>query len=228
MILLIIIIFYINTFYNLVKYNNLYYPYISNDGGTVCITIIKNIPYIFAFFTLVLIIVILVARYAPTEFEGYRNYFNIDNTIVGDINETININILHLYITLLIVFIFIAYFISTSICDKYIYTHPQKAKELAKINLNLSRGYLIITIFLTYLLFNIMNILLSFADNRYPKLNNNNYKDIIEKNYNKVLKDYEKLKNENILYSCYTDSFTSRPAEHAGLDIMYFKDKRRK
>ena len=56
MILLIIIIFYINTLYNLIKYNNLYYPYISNDGGTICITIIKNIPYIFAFLTLVLIL----------------------------------------------------------------------------------------------------------------------------------------------------------------------------
>jgi hypothetical protein len=232
MILLIIIIFYINTFYNLVKYNNLYYPYISNDGGTVCITIIKNIPYIFAFLTLVLIIVILVARYAPTEFVGYRNYFNIDNPVVSDFNTTFNINILYNYVMFVIGLIFIVYFISTYMCNRYIYTYPQKAIELAKINQNMSAGYLIITILLTYLLFNIMNILLSFADNRYPKLTNNNYKDIIEKNYKQVLIDNIELKRENILYSCYTNDLSTLDITQAktkggyGHDIIYSKDNK--
>jgi hypothetical protein len=219
MILLIIIIFYINTFYNFIKYNNLYYPYISNDGGTTAITIIKNIPYIFAFLTFVLIIVIIAARYAPTETEGYRNYFNTDNPAIGEIHF-LNINNMYYNALYILALIFIVYYISTSLCNPYIYTYPQEANKLAIINQNMTMGYLIITIMLTYLLLNIMNILLSFADNKYPKLNNNNYKDIILKNYHNVLNNTldaptdDKGKNanlftrENILFRCYTNSFT--------------------
>ena len=218
MILLIIIIFYINTFYNFIKYNNLYYPYISNDGGTMAITIIKNIPYIFAFLTLVLIIAILIARYAPTETEGYRNYFNTDNPAIGEIHF-LNINDMYNNVLYILALTFIVYYISTSLCNPYIYTYPQEANKLAIINQNMTMGYLIITIMLTYLLLNIMNILLSFADNKYPKLNNNNYKDIIFKNYHNVLNNTldaptdDKGKNanlftrENILFRCYTNSF---------------------
>jgi len=231
MILLIIIIFYINTFYNLIKYNNLYYPYISNDGGTICITIIKNIPYIFAFLTLVLIIVTLVARYAPTETEGYRNYFNIDNLVVSDFNKVLNINSIYNYIQLIIVTIFFVYYFSTSMCDKYIYTYPLEANKLAIINQNMSFGYLIIIILLTYLLLNIMNILLSFTDNKYPKLNNNNYRDIITKNYKQVINKTGELKRENILFNCYTNALSLEDVATAkskgyGHDIIYAKDNK--
>ena len=234
MILLIIIIFYINTLYNLIKYNNLYYPYISNDGGTICITIIKNIPYIFAFLTLVLIIVTLVARYAPTETEGYRNYFNIDNPVVSDFDKVLNINGIYNYILLTIATIFLAYYFSTTMCNKYIYTYPLGANKMAIINQNMSMGYLIITILLTYLLLNIMNILLSFADNKYPKLNNNNYRDIITKNYKQVLNKNSELTKEKVLSGCYTYVFTESDVETAktkgsngyGHDIMYSKDKK--
>ena len=225
MILLIIIIFYINIYYNLIKYNNLYYPYISNDGGTICITIIKNIPYIFAFLTLVLIIVTLIMRYAPTETEGYRNYFNIDNPVVSDFNKLLNINSLYNYIMLVIVIIFFVYYFSTTWCNNYIYTYPVGVNKLATINQNMSMGYMIITILLTYLLLNIMNIILSFSDNKYPKLNNNNYRDIITKNYKQVLNENIELKRENILLSCYTNTISTRPDLHTGLDIMYSDKK---
>jgi len=231
MILLIIIIFYINTLYNLIKYNNLYYPYISNDGGTICITIIKNIPYIFAFLTLVLIIVTFVARYAPTESVGYRNYFNIDNPVVSDFDKVLNINGIYNYILLTIATIFLAYYFSTTMCNKYIYTYPLGANKLAIINQNMSMGYLIITILLTYLLLNIMNILLSFADNKYPKLNNNNYRDIITKNYKKVLIENVELKREKVLADCYTNTLSKNDVVTAktngyGHDIMYSKDNK--
>ena len=231
MILLIIILFYINTLYNLIKYNNLYYPYISNDGGTICITIIKNIPYIFAFLTLVLIIVTLVARYAPTETEGYRNYFNIDNPVVSDFNKVLNINSIYNYIQLIIVTIFLVYYFSTTGCNKYIYTYPLEANKLAIINQNMSFGYLIIIILLTYLLLNIMNILLSFTDNKYPKLNNNNYRDIITKNYKQVLNKTGELKRENILFNCYTNALSLEDVATAkskgyGHDIIYAKDNK--
>ena len=232
MILLIIIIFYINTLYNLIKYNNLYYPYISKDGGTICITIIKNIPYIFAFLTLVLIIVILVARYAPTEIVGYRNYFNIDNPVVSDFNNTLNINSIYNYILLIIATIFFVYYFSTTRCDSYIYTYPQEANKLATINQNMSMGYLIITIFLTYLLLNIMNILLSFADNKYPRLDNNSYRDIITKNYKQVLINTSELTKEKVLSDCYTNTLSTTDVTNAkatngyGHDIMYSKDNK--
>ena len=233
MILLIIIIFYINTLYNLIKYNNLYYPYISNDGGTICITIIKNTPYIFAFLTLVIIIVTLVARYAPTETEGYRNYFNIDNPVVSDFDKVLNINSIYNYILLTIATIFFVYYFSTTMCNKQIYTYPLGANKLAIINQNMSMGYLIITILLTYLLLNIMNILLSFADNKYPKLNNNNYRDIITKNYKQVLNNTIELTKEKVLAGCYTNALSEANITYAktkgttgyGHDIMYSKDK---
>jgi hypothetical protein len=185
----------------------------------MAITIIKNIPYIFAFLIFVLIIVTLIARYAPTETEGYRNYFNTDNPAVGEIHF-LNINNMYYNALYILALIFIVYYISTSWCNPYIYTYPQEANKLAIINQNMTMGYLIITIMLTYLLLNIMNILLSFADNKYPKLNNNNYKDIILKNYHNVLNNTldvptdDKGKNENlftrenILFRCYTNSFT--------------------
>ena len=232
MILLIIIIFYINTLYNLIKYNNLYYPYISNDGGTICITIIKNIPYIFAFLTLVLIIVTLIARYAPTETVGYRNYFNIDNPAVSDFDKVLNINSIYNYILLTIATILFLYYFSTTMCNKYIYTYPLGANKLAIINQNMSMGYLIITILLTYLLLNIMNILLSFADNKYPKLNNNNYRDIITKNYKQVLNNTSELTKEKVLAGCYTNALSEANITDAktkgtngyGHDIIHTKD----
>jgi hypothetical protein len=200
---------------------------------TICITIIKNIPYIFAFLTLVLIIVTFVARYAPTESVGYRNYFNIDNPVVSDFDKVLNINGIYNYILLTIATIFLAYYFSTAMCNKYIYTYPLGANKLAIINQNMSMGYLIITIFLTYLLLNIMNILLSFADNKYPKLNNNNYRDIITKNYNKVLIENVELKREKVLADCYTNTLSTTDVTNAktkangyGHDIMYSKDNK--
>lgn len=222
MILLIIIIFYINTLYNFIKYNNLYYPYISNDDAALYILIIKNIPYILAFFTLVLIIVTLVARYAPTETEGYRNYFNIDNPIVSDFNKVFNISTMYNYIMSTMTTILLVYYFSTRMSNKYIYTYPVGANKLAAINQNMSMGYLIITILLTYLLLNIMNILLSFADNKYPKLNNNNYRDIITKNYKQILNENIELKREKVLSECYTDKLTDQNL--FGHDIKYSTD----
>jgi len=232
MILLIIIIFYINTLYNFIKYNNLYYPYISNDGAAIYILIIKNIPYILAFLTLVLIIVTLIARYAPTETEGYRNYFNIDNPIVSDFNKVLNISTMYNYTLSIITIILLVYYFSTRMSNKYIYTYPVGVNKLAAINQNMSMGYLIITILLTYLLLNVMNILLSFADNKYPKLNNNNYRDIITKNYKQILNQNIELKREKVLSECYTHSFSKEDVTKAksavsagyGHDIKYSVD----
>jgi hypothetical protein len=179
----------------------------------------------------VLIIVTFVARYAPTESVGYRNYFNIDNPVVSDFDKVLNINGIYNYILLTIATIFLAYYFSTTMCNKYIYTYPLGANKLAIINQNMSMGYLIITILLTYLLLNIMNILLSFADNKYPKLNNNNYRDIITKNYKKVLIENVELKREKVLADCYTNTLSKNDVVTAktngyGHDIMYSKDNK--
>ena len=42
-----------------------------------------------------------------------------------------------------------------------------------------------------------MNILLSFADNKYPKLNNNNYRDIITKNLNMWTSLHDEYESSN-------------------------------
>jgi len=186
MILLIIIIFYINTFYKFIKYNNLYYPYIVDFDGTIIINFIKNLPYIFAFIVLLIIIVILIVRYAPTEAAGYRNYFNTDNIKVSEIHF-LNINEINNNVNKMLFIIVALYWICTSTSVSSLYEYPPEKKDTAIINKNLSFGYLIITILLTYLILNIMNILLSFTENNYPKLDNNNFYNIILK---KVKKDY--------------------------------------
>jgi hypothetical protein len=233
MIALIIIIFYINIFYKFIKHNNLYYPYISDFDGSVLINVIKNIPYIFGFLTLMLIIVILIMRYAPTETVGYRNYFNIDNEKVSDLHF-LNINNLYNNIVLILLIIFFTYIFCISICNPNLYDYPEEAKVNALINRNLCIGYLIITILLTYLILNIMNILLSFSDNRFPKLDNNNFYNIIFKNYKDVLDKTEadtyNYGKDNLLLRCYTEPLSQEnilktPNPGYGNDIISYEKK---
>ena len=230
MIALIIIIFYINTFYKFIKHNNIYYPYISDFDGSVLINVIKNIPYIFGFLTLMFIIVILIMRYAPTETVGYRNYFNIDNEKVSEIHF-LNINKLYNNIILILLIIFLTYIMCISVCNSNLYDYPEDAKVIAIINRNLCIGYLIITILLTYLILNIMNILLTFSDNRFPKLDNNNFYNIILKNYKDVLDKTEadtyNYGKDNLLLRCYTEILTQDtiPKPDYGNDIIYYEKK---
>ena len=230
MIALIIIIFYINTFYKFIKHNNIYYPYISDFDGSVLINVIKNIPYIFGFLTLMFIIVILIMRYAPTETVGYRNYFNIDNEKVSEIHF-LNINKLYNNIILILLIIFLTYIMCISVCNSNLYDYPEDAKVIAVINRNLCIGYLIITILLTYLILNIMNILLTFSDNRFPKLDNNNFYNIILKNYKDVLDKTEadtyNYGKDNLLLRCYTENLTQGGITKSGYgnDIIYYEKK---
>jgi len=231
MILLIIIIFYINTFYKFIKYNNLYYPYIVDFDGTIIINFIKNLPYIFAFIVLLIIIVILIVRYAPTEAAGYRNYFNTDNIKVSDIHF-LNINEINNIINMTLFIIVALYWICTSVSS--LYEYPPEKKDTAIVNKNLSFGYLIITILLTYLILNIMNILLSFTENNYPKLDNNNFYNIILKKYNEVLykteRDTKNFSKERLLFSCYTEyldlnQISTTAGTDIGKDIVYYEEK---
>ena len=231
MILLIIIIFYINIFYKFIKYNNLYYPYIVDFDGTIIINFIKNLPYIFAFIVLLIIIVILIVRYAPTEAAGYRNYFNTDNIKVSDIHF-LNINEINNIINMTLFIIVALYWICTSTSVSSLYEYPPEKKDTAIVNKNLSFGYLIITILLTYLILNIMNILLSFTENNYPKLDNNNFYNIILKKYNEVLykteRDTKNFSKERLLFSCYTEYLDLNKlavSEDIGVDIVYYEEK---
>ena len=232
MILLIIIIFYINTFYNFIKYNNLYLPHnnknrLTGDGNTyinyVILQFIRYMPYILALSILILIILILVARYAPTETQGYRNYFNINNDDVGKNNslniQNIHISIIHIITILPILYGFFYCITNIKISDDSPQSQQKNLiKATANNHKNMCMGYLIITILMTYLLFNIMNILLSFTDNKYPKLDNN--RDIIEKNYDFVKNQYKDLlTKEKLLQSCYTVDLTSTAAPYS-LDII--------
>ena len=229
MILLIIIIFYINTFYKFIKYNNLYYPYIVDFDGTIIINFIKNLPYIFAFIVLLIIIVILIVRYAPTEAAGYRNYFNTDNIKVSE-KHFLNINEINNIINMILFIIVALYWICTSVSS--LYEYPPEKKDTAIVNKNLSFGYLIITILLTYLILNIMNILLSFTENNYPKLDNNNFYNIILKKYNEVLykteRDTKNFSKERLLFSCYTEYLDLNKLAASldiGVDIVYYEEK---
>ena len=233
MILLIIIIFYINTFYKFIKYNNLYYPYIVDFDGTIIINFIKNLPYIFAFIVLLIIIVILIVRYAPTEAAGYRNYFNTDNIKVSEIHF-LNINEINNNVNKMLFIIVALYWICTSTSVSSLYEYPPEKKDTAIVNKNLSFGYLIITILLTYLILNIMNILLSFTENNYPKLDNNNFYNIILKNYNEVLykteRDTKNFSKERLLFSCYTEyldlnQISTTAGTDIGKDIVYYEEK---
>ena len=233
MILLIIIIFYINIFYKFIKYNNLYYPYIVDFDGTIIINFIKNLPYIFAFIVLLIIIVILIVRYAPTEAAGYRNYFNTDNIKVSEIHF-LNINEINNNVNKMLFIIVALYWICTSTSVSSLYEYPPEKKDTAIINKNLSFGYLIITILLTYLILNIMNILLSFTENNYPKLDNNNFYNIILKKYNEVLykteRDTKNFSKERLLFSCYTEyldlnQISTTARTDIGKDIVYYEEK---
>ena len=227
MILLIIIIFYINTFYNFIKYNNLYLPHNNkniltgdeNIKDSVIIKIIGYMPYILALSILILIIVILAARYAPTETQGYRNYFNINNDDVEK-NNSLNIQNIHISIISIILILSFIYGFFYCITNIKISGDDQQKGLIKATAINhkiMCMGYLIITILMTYLLFNIMNILLSFTDNKYPKLDNN--RDIITKNYNSVKNQYKDLTKEKLLQRCYTDKLTSTTATNS-LDII--------
>jgi hypothetical protein len=76
MIMIIVVLIYVNLFYNFIEYNNIYYKLINNIDGDIVINIIKFLPYLLAIIIFAFIIVIIIARYVPYDKQGYINYFN--------------------------------------------------------------------------------------------------------------------------------------------------------
>lgn len=76
-----------------------------------------------------------------------------------------------------------------------------------------------------------MNILLTFSDNRFPKLDNNNFYNIILKNYKNVLEKTEadtyNYGKDNLLLRCYTENLSQEGITNSGFgnDIIYYEKR---
>ena len=202
MVMILIILIYLNLFYNLIEYNNIFYPLINNIDGNIIVNIIKFIPYILSFITLIAVLFIIILRYIPYDKEGYINYFNFNNSYLKEIN-TLNINSTYLYVILPIISLGLIYII-LSIQFAEILHYPDENYTKGKKYKYLCVGYIIIVIMFTYLILNIINIVLSFTENNYPKLNDNVINVISNNLDNKIKTLSSKYNSRDIVRECYT------------------------
>jgi hypothetical protein len=204
MILIIIIAIYANIFYNLIEYNNIYCSTIDNTNGNIISNIIKALPILLAIAIFVFAIIIIIARYIPDSKEGYINYFNHDNPTLRAINSY-NIANISYYVLLSIIIIGILY-ITISLSANILEFPNEEYIKGSKYRF-LSIGYFIIILMFSYLLLNFMNILLTFSENKYPKLDDDILNAIFNKLENKItnLSDIYNTKSINgELYKKYT------------------------
>jgi hypothetical protein len=206
MVMILIILIYLNLFYNLIEYNNIFYPLINNIDGNIIVNIIKFIPYILSFITLIAVLFTIILRYVPYDKEGYINYFNFNNSYLKEIN-TLNINSTYLYVILPIISLGLIYII-LSIQFAEILHYPDENYTKGKKYKYLCVGYIIIIIMFTYLILNIINIVLSFTENNYPKLNDNVINVISNNLDNKIELLSAKYNSRNIVKECYSSAAT--------------------
>jgi|694.fasta_scaffold48540_2 hypothetical protein len=203
MILILVILIYVNLFYNLIEYNNIFYPLINNIDGDTIIYIIKFLPYLLAFIIFTFIIIIIIARYIPYDKKGYINYFNYNNPYIDVINN-FNIDNIHIYIWATIIAVGGLY-ILLSIQFAEILQYPDEDYTRGKKYKYLCVGYITIICFFTYLILNLMNILLSFSENNYPKLDDNIIDTILNNLDIKINEISTKYDPRDIVNKCYTN-----------------------
>jgi len=203
MILILVILIYVNLFYNLIEYNNIFYPLINNIDGDIIIYIIKFLPFLLAFIIFAFIIIIIIARYIPYDKKGYINYFNYNNPYIDVINN-FNIDNIHIYIWATIIAVGGLY-ILLSIQFAEILQYPDEDYTRGKKYKYLCIGYITIICLFTYLILNLMNILLSFSENNYPKLDDNIIDTILNNLDIKISEISTKYNTRDIVNNLYTD-----------------------
>jgi hypothetical protein len=222
MVMILIILIYLNLFYNLIEYNNIFYPLINDIDGNIIVNIIKFIPYILSFITLIAVLFTIILRYVPYDKEGYINYFNFNNSYLKEIN-TLNVNSTYLYVILPIISLGLIYII-LSIQFAEILHYPDENYTKGKKYKYLCVGYIIIIIMFTYLILNIINIVLSFTENNYPKLNDNVI-NVISNNLDSKIKILSaKYNSRNIVKECYstaTGYTKEKVSEIQATDLLY-------
>ena len=219
MVMILIILIYLNLFYNLIEYNNIFYPLINNIDGNIIVNIIKFIPYILSFITLIAVLFTIILRYVPYDKEGYINYFNFNNSYLKEIN-TLNINSTYLYVILPIISLGLIYII-LSIQFAEILHYPDENYTKGKKYKYLCVGYIIIIIMFTYLILNIINIVLSFTENNYPKLNDNVINVISNNLDNKIELLSAKYNSRNIVKECYSTPEYKEVTKFSDIDLLY-------
>ena len=203
MIMIIVVLIYVNLFYNLIEYNNIYYKLINNIDGDIVINIIKFLPYLLAIIIFAFIIVIIIARYIPYDKQGYINYFNYNNSYIDVINN-FNIDKIHIYTWATILSVGGLY-ILLSILFAEILQYPDEDYTRGKKYKYLCVGYITIICIFTYLILNLMNILLSFSENNYPKLDDNIMDTILNNLDNKIKELSGKYNIHDVIKKCYKE-----------------------
>jgi len=200
MILIIILAIYAHIFYNLIEYNNVYCLAIDNIDGNIIRNIIKSLPIILGIAVFTFALIIIIARYIPSDRVGYKNYFNYNNPLLSGIN-TYNIENISYYILSTIVVIGVLYILIALSANILEYPDEQRIKG-SKYKF-LSIGYFIIIVMFSYLILNFMNILLTFSNNKYPKLDGDILNAIVNKLENKIAKLSDIYIVKNIVKDCY-------------------------
>lgn len=185
MLLIIILAIYLNIFYNLFEYNNVYCSTIDNTDGNIIINVIKSLPALLAIAVFTFALIIIIARYIPDDKSGYINYFNYNNLFLKDINSY-NIENISYYILPTIVIIGVLYILIALSANTLEYPDEERIKG-SKYKF-LSIGYFIILLMFSYLILNFMNILLTFSNNKYPKLDDDILNTIVSNLENKIAK----------------------------------------
>lgn len=203
MIMIIVVLIYVNLFYNFIEYNNIYYKLINNIDGDIVINIIRFLPYLLAIIIFAFIIVIIIARYVPYDKQGYINYFNYNNSYIDVINN-FNIDKIHIYTWTTILSVGGLY-ILLSILFAEILQYPDEDYTRGKKYKYLCVGYITIICIFTYLILNLMNILLSFSENNYPKLDDNIMDTILNNLDNKIKELSGKYNIHDVIKKCYKE-----------------------
>ena len=185
LLLIIIIAIFANIFYKLIEYNNVYCSLIDNTDGNIIINIIKSLPVLLGIAVFTFALIIIIARYIPDDKGGYINYFNYNNPYIRDINSY-NIEKISYYILPTIVVIGVLYILIALSAN--ILEYPDEERIKGSKYKFLSIGYFIILLMFSYLILNFMNILLTFSNNKYPKLDDDILNTIVNNLENKIAK----------------------------------------
>lgn len=167
-ILFVIVLLFIDLMYKFWKYNDLFIPYLSNINGEYFITYLKLFPYILSFLIVFILTVMIIRRYAPTSSKGYKAYFNTDNDVIPDDIDTFNINVMLNQSKNIIIIFLVLYLICGFLSS--IPTVPHDSRIDGLNYFYIAMAYIFILLLCFYMMVNIINITMTFADNDKPNL----------------------------------------------------------
>ena len=182
--LFITIILFLMFLYKFWNYNKKSVEYYSDIDGRIFISYLFMFPYLITFVVVVMLTVMIVRRYAPTNEKGYQAYFVKDNKSENINNISVNINTILEYSNTVISILFVLWFVFSIFSN--IPRLPLDNYNYGNNTWLISLVYIVALIITLYLMLNIINIVFTFNENTKPNLDFANIFNRLKDNVSKL------------------------------------------